>query len=288
MNSLEITTMIGCPLMCSICPQDLLKSKYAGPKYMSFDDFVYMLSSVPKDVKIIFSGYAEPWSNPEMTNFLSYALENGYVVDIYTTLYGMKDPEKVLKLINNYKSQVNDIWLHLPDNNNMPGYKPSDEYDKALKLFLTLSPNIMTMDTNAQPHSSLDKFDLKPYPWIYHTRAENVVPVESIGLQRPTEMEFVVECLKHQELKANVLLPNGDVTLCCMDYGLRHVIGNLKKQTYREIVYSDTLKNIYNKNHTIRDTSTLCRSCVETHHKTPWNDEEIFKEVVKLNPDFKL
>jgi len=26
----------------------------------------------------------------------------------------------------------------------------------------------------------------------------------------------------------NVLLPNGDVVLCCMDYGLDHILGNLE------------------------------------------------------------
>jgi len=36
-----------------------------------------------------------------------------------------------------------------------------------------------------------------------------------------------------------VLLPNGDVSLCCMDYGLDHIIGNLHKQTYEDVIPQD-------------------------------------------------
>ena len=39
--TLEITTMIGCPLMCNYCPQDNLRDAYGkdGDKYMSLDTF---------------------------------------------------------------------------------------------------------------------------------------------------------------------------------------------------------------------------------------------------------
>ena len=32
------------------------------------------------------------------------------------------------------------------------------------------------------------------------------------------------------------LLPNGDVSLCCMDYGLDNIIGNLDQQSYEDVV----------------------------------------------------
>jgi hypothetical protein len=34
----------------------------------------------------------------------------------------------------------------------------------------------------------------------------------------------------------NVLLPNGDVSLCCMDYSLENILGNLNKQSFDEVV----------------------------------------------------
>ena len=46
---------------------------------------------------------------------------------------------------------------------------------------------------------------------------------------------------------ANTLLPNGDVTLCCMDYGLKNIIGNLTRMDYNSLFTNDEFKKIYNK-----------------------------------------
>jgi len=42
-----------------------------------------------------------------------------------------------------------------------------------------------------------------------------------------------------EKLYHNVVLPNGDVSLCCMDYGLEHIIGNLLDQSYEEVIPRD-------------------------------------------------
>jgi len=39
-----------------------------------------------------------------------------------------------------------------------------------------------------------------------------------------------------EDLYHNVMLPNGDVSLCCMDYGLENIIGNLFEQEYNDVV----------------------------------------------------
>ena len=31
-------------------------------------------------------------------------------------------------------------------------------------------------------------------------------------------------------------MPNGDVSLCCMDYNLENIIGNLYRQDYNEVL----------------------------------------------------
>ena len=46
--------------------------------------------------------------------------------------------------------------------------------------------------------------------------------------------EMTCGCL--EKLYHNVMLPNGDVSLCCMDYGLEHILGNLFEQSYDEIM----------------------------------------------------
>ncbi len=39
-----------------------------------------------------------------------------------------------------------------------------------------------------------------------------------------------------ENLYHSVLLPNGDVTLCCMDYSLSEILGNLYTQEYDDIM----------------------------------------------------
>lgn len=42
-------------------------------------------------------------------------------------------------------------------------------------------------------------------------------------------------CSRSPKFKQNVVLPNGDVYLCCMDYGLKHKLGNLLEQNFNEL-----------------------------------------------------
>jgi len=43
-------------------------------------------------------------------------------------------------------------------------------------------------------------------------------------------------CGCEEKLYHNVLLPNGDVSLCCMDYGLEQILGNLFESEYDDIM----------------------------------------------------
>ena len=43
------------------------------------------------------------------------------------------------------------------------------------------------------------------------------------------------QCFNSPSFQQNVVLPNGDVYLCCMDYGLKHKIGNLYLQHFDEL-----------------------------------------------------
>jgi hypothetical protein len=62
MTCLEITTMVGCPLKCTYCPQDQLRGTYGqNEKYLPLENFKLILSKVPYYVRIDFSGMAEPF-----------------------------------------------------------------------------------------------------------------------------------------------------------------------------------------------------------------------------------
>ena len=65
------------------------------------------------------------------------------------------------------------------------------------------------------------------------TRAGNV-PLDKVA--SPKRKAKVMGCVRG--LQQNVLLPNGDVLLCCMDWGMKHVLGNLLTGDYSNLFAS--------------------------------------------------
>jgi hypothetical protein len=267
---MELTTMIGCPLMCTFCPQDNLRDSYGeGTKYMSQVDLTRMLVKLPRNTRIDFSGMSEPWANPECTSMLEEVLYMGFKVAIYTTLYGMTDPARVKKVIEDHASQIEVVMLHLPDNNgNMRGWKPSQEWMNAFETMATLQVpcgvGAMTMDKNGVVHEFLVPYVGRLAGWVGHTRADSLDPeqVKGQALSITPRHEFALTCKSTPFYDRNVLLPNGDVVLCCMDYDLKHIIGNLLEQTYDEIFESKPLKDLIAHNEALGFTKcSICKSC---------------------------
>lgn len=278
--------MIGCPLMCTFCPQPGLKRRYETgndprekhSKYMSFENFSRILSKTPKHVRIDFSGMAEPWANPDCTEMLRIALESGYKVAMFSTLYGMSelDADIVVELLRNHSKQIIAVCLHLPDaSSNMPGWKYSKNWENVFIKFKELmeeniisSFNIMTMDGSGSAHEDLWHLGLKILPWHGHTRAgsldESNVAQQNIYTRTPYNIT-PVSCADTPFYDHNVVLPNGDVLLCCMDYNLKHVIGNLLQQDYYDIFTGAELNRLRQINMTPGFSNcSLCKSCDRT------------------------
>lgn len=268
--AMELTTMVGCPLMCTFCPQDNLRENYGDrTKYMQLDDLRIMLEKLPKNTRIDFSGMSEPWANPRCTDMLRLTLDMGFDIAIYSTLYGMTDPEVVRDLLESHKSQVKVLTLHLPDaNGNMRGWKLSDEWIHALKTLsyakLGIQIDAMTMDRNGVVHPSLQDLVPRLGAWMGHTRADslNLEQVKDQPIKVSPFNDFALTCASTPFFDRNVLLPNGDVVLCCMDYDLKHVIGNLLDQGYGEIFAGEKLAQImaWNEEPNFNKCS-ICKSC---------------------------
>ena len=295
MPSLEITTMVGCPLKCTYCPQDQLRGTYGqNEKYLSFENFKLILSKVPQYVRIDFSGMAEPWANPEATSMLAYTLEQGFNVAIYTTLYGIEveEAERIIAHITKHAEQIEFLCLHLPDQNgNMRGFRYSAEFETVLRAFIKLGKSgvlrkfeAMTMDKGGAVHPQLRNLvHSLPRPrsrrlrglfrsrlfrslprWSGHTRAGSL-DTSAIGNQ-PVEQTLrhatPVSCSFTPFYDHNVLLPNGDVVICCMDYSVKHKIGNLIEGDYFSLFSSRGMAELHAENTKPGySDKTICKSC---------------------------
>ena len=272
-GTMEITTVSHCSVMCTFCPQITLKKAYGNnEKIMSLESFSKFLLKIPKIIDIHFSGYSEPWLNPKATDMLELTLLSNYNVAIFTTLDGMntEDANRVIELCTKYKKQIKTLVLHLQDKNkNMRGFKMTEEYKKNLKLFVNFKNKnileyfqIMTMDKeNNFDEEILKIIDKTTFNFVALSRAGNLDGKKTEHVVSPKHSEPIY-CGKTPYYNKNVLMPNGDVTLCCMDYGLQHVIGNLNNQDYWELFETKNMQEV-RKNNMLNEYSnkTICRNC---------------------------
>lgn len=245
MGRLEITTHIGCPVNCRDCPQDLLRTKYHGKRMMDFEEYKKAIDKVPKEVRIDFSGMCEPFCNPKCAEMILYASD--HPLALYTTLQGstLEDWEK----LKDIKFEV--ITIHLPDQEGRSHFNVTEEY---LDLLRRWDPH------NYSVHGILDdrvRGCLKPRNMItfIHDRAGNVEerPHRTIGTDRHLKCMTSGRAMDH-----NVLLPNGQVLMCCMDYGMTGVFGNLFEQSYEEVIHS---KEAERMRATLIKGESICRHC---------------------------
>jgi hypothetical protein len=274
--TLEITTHLGCALACRFCPQDRLVKSYpkGDPRDLSLADFVHVVDKVPAHVRLDFSGMAEPWLNPHATGMAIHAFERGRKVAIYTTLQGMPE-EDAGTLIERFGDRISPgtPWvLHLPDGDgNMTGWQPSAAYRATLRRFLAFQRDrpgagltMMTMSTDgavAEPLRDLIPERLAPFIGI--SRAENLDRGEFTpsALLAHVQHTDAVLCASTPYFDHNTMLPNGDVVLCCMDYGRRHVLGNLLRQSYEAIHAGPAMGAIRTQAMTPAAGDLLCRRC---------------------------
>jgi hypothetical protein len=275
--TLEITTMIGCPLMCNFCPQDNLRDAYDkdDPKYMSLDTFKTVVDKLPKNCRIDFSGMAEPWVNPGCTAMVEYALTSGRNIAVYTTLYNWTEDtaRDVLAMFNKHRAQIEVFSIHFPDEyGNMKGWKYSKEWENVFRLMsigvqqMGIKLEAMTMSDHGKIHQDLQHLGIQLYNWFGHDRAGslNKEQVKEQPINFVTKHEKPVACSKTINYDQHVLLPNGDIVLCCMDYDTKHILGNMVTQTYEDMFTGEGMVNLIRENtKTCYSDKSLCKSCTD-------------------------
>ena len=296
MAKMEITTNIACRVQCDFCPQELLIEKYSTrnnlenisygqPTQMSFDTFKNCLDKIPKSVIIVFAGYSEPWLNPDCSKMIVHAYENGYTVDVFTTLVGMKLSD--VELIKHIK--FNAFHLHLPDEKNIAKIAVNNNYLDVIKKVLdNIKPKVTGMSMG-NVHPKIKKIlnvDILP------DKMDNVAGNLDFLEPNPKQLGPLV-CGRMTKLDLldivdeNVLLPNGDVALCGQDYGLQNIIGNLLELSYNSLFTNDKYLEFHKKLKS-KDDNLICRFCVEAIPQSELTNKQQLKLDMKNNLNSKV
>ena len=269
MATLEITTRVGCKNACSYCPQEALVKAYqgrGGAAVMPFDLFKRCLDQVPKTVRIDFSGMAEPWLNEACTEMVRYAHQAGFVIAVYTTLVGM-GPEDIALLQGIPFARFE---VHLPDAEGMTKIKVSDGYLALLRQVLASGISELNFMTIGRLHPAVAEVigSRKVHENTVIDRAGNLSDFPGVTRCRP--LTGIVRCQScGDRFNHNVLLPNGEVILCCMDYGLRYPLGNLAEDGYEALFSTPTCRDLQQRLNDDRQ-ELLCRYC-HNAARSRWN-----------------
>ncbi|MDD3053763.1 MAG: SPASM domain-containing protein [Endomicrobiia bacterium] len=255
-KNLEVTTYIGCKVLCKYCPQDKIVRAYDNLKAktnMTLSDFKKILSNVDKnDTKLIFAGFSECFVNRYAIDMLIYAYQQGFKIDIFTTMVGLTK-SKILKL---KKAEVGfyAVAFHF--------FKSSDivfKKDKFYDMVEFFRNNIKV-------------------------KVSKIVEVRNVvsragALFKIKKKTGNIVCLCNSVYQ-NVVLPNGDVFLCCNDFELKHKLGNLFEDHYSSDKIEQERKKILELMK-LKDSEIACRLC-ETSDKSDTKDQIKFG----INKDF--
>lgn len=261
LDSIEVTLAMGCKLDCRFCPQGLLLKRYFAENrqrvsMMKFDSFKYVLEKVKKGGTICFSGLCEPFLNPECDDMIVYAYKNGYRVTLLTTLVGFRKEsiEKIRNIV------FDEVTLHIPDEEGNSKFDITEEYLENLKLFHE-NIKVSNYSCHGRIHPLVkDKIDRRKF-------------VNSTMHNRSGNLECGMSCNPKGKIVCMVgtnenygnwnpeVLPDGTLILCCMDYGMKHILGNLLDMSVSEILNSREYQ-IVQRGMQEDGSDILCRKCV--------------------------
>lgn len=237
-GTLEITTKLPCPNKCSVCPQSKLSKAYKGEKVLSLENYKKINEKIPTNIRIDFSGMGEPFTNKNCADMIVEAYKTNHEVCVYTTAVGMtlEDVQKIKDL------KFDTFMLHLPDDKYFI-LKKTEAYEKVISLLRSEIPNLQTMKLGKN---------------IISTRGGSL---SSMPHQVWNTGPITCKVLFYKnKFNHNILLPNCDVVICCMDYGLEYPMGNLLEIEYESLFTSDAHKRMLKQSFT-KEECFICRKC---------------------------
>lgn len=261
---MEITTKIGCSINCRYCPQEVLcKNYYANNRdnNMTFETFKKCIDKTPENLIVDFAGFVEPFLNDECKKMILYANEKGRSISLYTTLVGMtKEIFESIKHIPFYE-----VVLHTPDEDEYANIPMTKEYFEVLDLVINAKkPDgtafIDRANCQSSPHSEVLKHTNGKIR-IFSELTDRAGNLNDENLFIGSDVLGKIYCNRAKNLNHNILLPDGTVVLCCMDFGMKHILGNLMHDSYEEIMNGVEMRHIKECMLNDNSKSILCRSC---------------------------
>jgi hypothetical protein len=274
---LEISLAVGCPVSCSYCPQSVLLKAYKGPRCFTLATFKKAIEGghVPLTRNLTFMGHADPYLCKDATKIMRWALQERCHMGSVSTILQFCSYEDI-DAVADMRSRLTDTVLHAPAaDTRMKGLRIDADYVAKFKYAIEKWRN--------NPDFTISVFDREPHPAIHKIWKDSGIPIPCFGLHDRAGLlpDLQGPYVKHGRHQGSIpicgkqfcgsLLPNGDVSRCCNDYGLANVWGNLFDSTYYEIYHTQKFRD-YIKALEDPNSECACRHCFDSYHQTNTED----------------
>ena len=275
---LEVSTMMGCTVNCHYCPQDVMLKEYYKndrnrQRVMTIENFRTILKNTPQDCIIDFSGMTEPFDNPDCLKMIRLACEAGRKVYIFTTLsqVGEETVDELVKLPIYY------LTLHVADKKKYAFIPTTETYYRNVEKVIKAkkkdgNPFVDFVNAQTDPDARVAEIVKGKYEVMrsVQNRAGNVKDETAQHRESVIPVGSKIKCcFCGDSLSNNVVLPDGTLLICNMDYGMQHVLGNLYEEDYDTIRSKGELRRVLKEMDCGSDPDLLCRKCLlaRVNHK---------------------
>lgn len=259
LKSLIIEPTNICNLNCSICPTNNAMTRKKG--YLSYALFQKTIDGGSSLEHLCFHNWGEPFMNKNLFKMIRYAHKKGIRYSVFNTNGTLLDNNTVNQVLNSPLSilrisvdgnpytyrKIRKIEFKKIEKNIINLVKKRDQIKSSLKIGIV-------MVVNDQNEKEIDSFYNKWNKIVGHIRFQpKLISSKRTGL-----------C---PELFGNkygqmVVLWNGRVIPCCVDFEGKLQIGNVLHETVDSIWYGLAVKRL-RKKHLRGDFPDICRNCNE-------------------------
>jgi hypothetical protein len=202
---------------------------------------------------------SEPWLNPECTRMLIYAHEKGHKIRVRTTLRGMGE-EDIFQL---EKVPFLEFSVHVPSTEAGMSMDVAEKYFNLFEKIASSGIRHLAFHAHGKTiepalRAIIAKKKKKIVLWPSSTLLTRAGNISLDKVPTTPRKKKILGCVRL--LQQNILLPNGDVVLCCMDYGLQHILGNLLTGSYEGLFTSDEFLKV-KRGLRQESADVLCKFC---------------------------
>lgn len=229
---------------------------------MSMETFKRAVSWAPPGFHIRFSGFTEPFMNPFCTEMILYAHSQKRHIALFTTLMGasMDNMKKILSTLS-FRKGKDSLIIHLPSNDRTEHIIVNDAYLAMLRYVLSAKGNNIDIHYHGKDlREEVKRVVMQSKREALYvrliTRSGNVeIPDEP----PPEKLHGSIRCTR-LDMHEHTILPDGRVVLCCNDFGMKHVLGNIHTDDYATVRSSKEMEKIF-RGQDDESLDILCRRC---------------------------